>query len=75
MKALTIKQPWADLIIAGVKDIENRTWKKATVGVSSYIHQNRRVHVGILTLTLFQHFQRISILTSMLLVDLPMEQL
>ena len=28
MKALTIKQPWADLIIAGVKDIENRTWKK-----------------------------------------------
>jgi hypothetical protein len=24
--ALTIKQPWADLIMAGVKDIENRTW-------------------------------------------------
>ena len=32
MKALTIKQPWADLIIAGVKDIENRTWKTSYRG-------------------------------------------
>jgi len=27
MKALSIKQPWAYLIAAGIKDIENRTWK------------------------------------------------
>lgn len=27
MKALTIKQPWASLIIYGGKDIENRTWR------------------------------------------------
>ena len=27
MKALTIKQPWAYLIIHGGKDIENRTWR------------------------------------------------
>lgn len=27
MKAFTIKQPWASLIIEGIKDIENRTWK------------------------------------------------
>ena len=26
MKAITIKQPWASLIIEGIKDIENRTW-------------------------------------------------
>ena len=26
MKAITIKQPWASLIIKGIKDIENRTW-------------------------------------------------
>lgn len=32
MKALTIKQPWADLIIAGIKDIENRTWKTSYRG-------------------------------------------
>jgi len=27
MKALSIKQPWAWLICAGYKDIENRTWR------------------------------------------------
>lgn len=26
MKALTIRQPWATLIITGVKDVENRSW-------------------------------------------------
>lgn len=26
MKAITIKQPWAWLIVEGIKDIENRTW-------------------------------------------------
>jgi hypothetical protein len=27
MKTLTIKNPWAMLIAAGIKDIENRTWR------------------------------------------------
>lgn len=27
MKTITDKQPWASLIVDGVKDIENRTWK------------------------------------------------
>ena len=27
MKAISIKQPWASLIVHGVKGIENRTWK------------------------------------------------
>ena len=27
MRALTVKQPWADLIVSGVKDVENRTWE------------------------------------------------
>ena len=26
MKAITIKQPWASLIVEGIKDVENRTW-------------------------------------------------
>ena len=26
MKAISIKQPWASLIVHGIKDIENRTW-------------------------------------------------
>ncbi|MCK4830458.1 ASCH domain-containing protein [bacterium] len=32
MKAISIKQPWASLIISGVKDIENRTWKSDYTG-------------------------------------------
>lgn len=27
MKALSIKEPWAWLIVQGIKDIENRTWR------------------------------------------------
>lgn len=27
LKVLSIKQPWAQLIAEGLKDIENRTWK------------------------------------------------
>ncbi|MBK6616410.1 ASCH domain-containing protein [Ottowia sp.] len=27
MKALSVRQPWAWLIVQGLKDIENRTWK------------------------------------------------
>jgi hypothetical protein len=26
MRAISIKQPWAYLIVTGIKDIENRTW-------------------------------------------------
>jgi ASCH domain len=26
MKMLTIRQPWAGLIVAGIKPVENRTW-------------------------------------------------
>ena len=27
MKAITIRQPWASLIVHGIKDIENRSWQ------------------------------------------------
>ena len=27
MKAITIKQPWASLIVYGIKEIENRNWR------------------------------------------------
>lgn len=32
MKALTIRQPWASLIVTGAKDIENRSWKTSYRG-------------------------------------------
>lgn len=33
MKALSIMQPWAWLIVNGYKDIENRTWKPTNPGL------------------------------------------
>lgn len=40
MKAISVKQPWAYLICAGVKDIENRTWQcpKKYIGKRVLIH-------------------------------------
>ncbi len=32
MKALSIQQPWAWLIVAGFKDIENRSWRTSYRG-------------------------------------------
>lgn len=34
---LSIKQPWADLIVTGIKNIENRTWKTKHRG-KIYVH-------------------------------------
>ena len=54
MKALTIKQPWASLIAAGIKTVENRTWvpsqfhgpvlihAAATVDKAAYDHEHVR---------------------------------
>lgn len=36
MKAISIKQPWASLIIEGIKDIENRSW---------YTHYRGRLYI------------------------------
>lgn len=43
MKTLTVKQPWASLIVEGIKDIENRTWKCP----EKYIGQRVLIHAGI----------------------------
>ncbi|MEJ8779570.1 MULTISPECIES: ASCH domain-containing protein [Butyricimonas] len=42
MKTITIKQPWASLIVHGIKDIENRTWKCP----KKYIGQRILIHAG-----------------------------
>ncbi len=41
MKALSIRQPWAWLIVNGYKDIENRIWPSHYTG-ELYIHASRR---------------------------------
>lgn len=44
MKAITIKQPWASLIVHGIKDIENRTWAcpKKYIGKRVLIHSSAK---------------------------------
>lgn len=37
MKALSIKQPWAGLTIAGIKNVENRTWKTSYRGLIAVV--------------------------------------
>lgn len=41
MKCLSVKQPWATLIVRGYKDIENRTWDTAYRG-SLFIHASKQ---------------------------------
>ena len=45
MKALSIQQPWADMILYHGKDIENRTWRlpRWMVGQRIYVHAGKRV--------------------------------
>ena len=42
MRALSIRQPWAWLVVNGYKDIENRTWRTNFRG-RIYVHAGRRV--------------------------------
>lgn len=43
MKAISIKQPWASLIVHGIKDIENRSWPcpKKYIGQRVLIHASK----------------------------------
>lgn len=43
MKAITLHRPWAWAIVAGGKDIENRTWKPH----ASVVGQRIAIHAGI----------------------------
>ena len=43
MKAITIKQPWASLIVHGIKDNENRTWPCP----DKYIGQRVLIHASL----------------------------
>jgi hypothetical protein len=42
VKALTIKQPWASLIVRGDKDIENRDWRTNYTGIVA-IHSSAKI--------------------------------
>ena|ERR1700741_3287546 len=42
MKAITIKNPWAHLIVKGIKDIENRSWPTKYRG-KVLIHSSQKI--------------------------------
>lgn len=44
MNAISIKQPWASLIISGQKPVENRTWRPppGIIGMPLLIHASKR---------------------------------
>ncbi|GAA4338629.1 hypothetical protein GCM10023149_48730 [Mucilaginibacter gynuensis] len=56
MKALSIKQPWAELIVAGIKDIENRSWRTNFRG-RVYVHASQKYQAGYGSLTIFTNEQ------------------
>lgn len=60
--ALAVKQPWASLICAGVKDIENRTWQTDYRGrlyiVASSSNQNQLVDDNLLKPELMSQIQK-----------------
>jgi hypothetical protein len=41
MRIITVRQPWASLLVAGVKDVENRTWPTSYRG-PVLIHAGKR---------------------------------
>lgn len=43
MKTLSIRQPWASLIIKGFKDVENRTWTINHLPATILIHASKNV--------------------------------
>ena len=45
MKALSFKQPWAWLVAAGIKDIENRTWWLHMPPLLNYPADPKRIYV------------------------------
>lgn len=82
MKALSIRQPWAWLIVHAGKDIENRTWHTkhrgrflvhAAGGMTrreySWVRDWVRERAGVASLPAFEELQRGGIIGSVELVD------
>lgn len=42
MKVLSVQQPWASLIVAGIKDVENRTWQPKENPGRILIHASKK---------------------------------
>lgn len=47
VKVLTVKQPWASLIVHGIKDIENRSWQTNFRGRVLIIQVQREILLSL----------------------------
>lgn len=47
MKTISVQQPWASLICAGIKDVENRTWKPKDNPGRILIHASKKASKSI----------------------------
>ena len=81
MKALSIRQPWAWLIVNGYKDIENRTWSTDFRG-RFFVHAPQKIDseglewvksIAWLT-TLPDHFETGGLVGSVELVDVVIDK-
>ncbi len=45
MKVLSVQQPWASLIVAGIKDVENRTWKPKEMPGRILVHASKKCSI------------------------------
>jgi len=63
IKILSIKQPWAWLIVNGYKNIENRTWKTHFRG-TFWIHAGKKIDKEAFTFY-FQQFEKMPIVSDL----------
>ena len=48
MKVLSVQQPWASLIVAGIKDVENRTWQPKQLPGRILIHASKKTSLRMM---------------------------
>ena len=48
MKVLSVQQPWASLIVAGIKTVENRTWQPKQLPERILIHASKKTSLRLM---------------------------
>lgn len=48
MKVLSVQQPWASLIVAGIKKVENRTWQPKQLPGRILIHASKKTSLRLM---------------------------
>lgn len=59
MKVLSLQQPWASLIAAGIKDVENRTWKPQEIPERILIHASKKCSIRTMSREYIEWLQEV----------------